>query len=331
MPAKYMTDGWRAERTEEGKAAGLKGDFFAGTSRKYPPGGRMSTYISKPEGWEPNKNSAAVIIVHHGLGIFNQNFLRSFADRLAGAGYLALLPDFYHRVWDDEILPGNGISEDKMDIPKMFGSLKDSQILDDVETALGMTASAGEIGSLGFGWGAASGSAPTAVLGFCLGGRAAWLAAVHQNFKGRILAAVPYHGGGVFRGTPQGGEEGSGPGDRMEELHCPVLGHFAELDKNPSQEDAAKLLGLAEKHGKQLECLSYPNCNHGFSCMDSVNYAEEQAVRAWGPTLDFLAKTLGPGIGSTSRQHPYGPKGASNGAAQGVGGASDPELAPSKL
>ena len=46
------------------------------------------------------------------------------------------------------------------------------------------------------------------------------------------------------------------------------------------------------QHGKMVECLSYPGANHGFSCVDSVNYNEEQARKAWKPTLEFLRAML---------------------------------------
>eukprot|EP00440_Ansanella_granifera_P053947 gb/GFBE01058484.1/.p1 GENE.gb/GFBE01058484.1/~~gb/GFBE01058484.1/.p1 ORF type:complete len:130 (+),score=37.89 gb/GFBE01058484.1/:1-390(+) len=120
-----------------------------------------------------------------------------------------------------------------------------------------------------------------------MGGRIAWLAAVEESLKGRIHAAVPYHGGNVFKGWGDGAEP---PSERIRNhLSVPVMGHFGALDQNPSPEDMNKLMKLA---GDKLRAVVHENAKHGFACKDSSNYLEAGAKKSWEATLQFLDTTL---------------------------------------
>merc|ERR1712032_728187 len=120
-----------------------------------------------------------------------------------------------------------------------------------------------------------------------MGGRIAWLSAVEANFKGKVHAAVAYHGGNVFKGLGPGAVA---PAERIPiGLHCQVLGHFGGVDKNPSPADMQKLKELA---GKKLQAKVYPDADHGFSCKDSAKYLEAAATEAWRETLIFLHALL---------------------------------------
>jgi len=52
--------------------------------------------------------------------------------------------------------------------------------------------------------------------------------------------------------------------ERTADIRCPLLGHFGELDQNPSQEDMRKFDAELSKHSKIHEFHSYPDVDHGF-------------------------------------------------------------------
>merc|ERR1711920_868211 len=129
-----------------------------------------------------------------------------------------------------------------------LGSLQDADILRDLTSILSWIEKDAGIASGRVG-----------VLGFCMGGRIAWLSAVEANFKDKVHAAVAYHGGNVFKGLGPGAVA---PAERIPiGLNCQVLGHFGGVDKNPSPADMQKLKELA---GKKLQAKVYPDADHGF-------------------------------------------------------------------
>jgi len=266
----YLTDTWKLDVADDTRSKNLRGQFV----EVAVDGGSMATYVSKPTG---GGRSPAVIVAHHAVGIYHHSFLRKFADDLAHLGYVAVLPDFFHRTWSDSVPNGLGMPFDKMNIGAMLGGLRDHQILADVTSVLSYLERDHEVdeGKVG-------------ILGFCMGGRIAWLAAVEASLKGKIHAAVPYHGGNVFKGLGDGAEA---PADRIKDnLSCPVLGHFGALDKNPSPQDMSKLQELA---GPKLKAKVYADSDHGFSCQDSAKYVEAAAKESWAETVQFFKSVFG--------------------------------------
>lgn len=270
--ASYVEDTWmKANSESEGTA--LRGHF---TTFKHPTKElHVPVYVSRPT-WVhfETVEQPAVIVAHHAVGIYNHVFLRQFADDLADQGFVAVLPDFFHRVWNETVPSGLGIPTDQMNIMAALGSLKDSEIVNDLETVLHSLRLQTGVNPQGIG-----------ILGFCMGGRIAWLAAVEPKLNAQIHAAVAYHGGNVFKGLGD-----VPPSERIStHLRCPVLGHFGEMDKNPSPADMGKLQELA---GSKLQVSVHPNADHGFSCKDSAKYVEVAASKAWDETVTFLKEKL---------------------------------------
>jgi len=125
--------------------------------------------------------------------------------RVAEAGYVGIAPDLYHRNTP-------GINADHQ---KRAGSRRDTGVINDVNAAVEFLRGCAtpDVSRLG-------------IVGFCMGGRVACLmAAANPIFR----AAVDFYGGGVYKAWG----DGPAPSDRASEIHCPIQGHFGELDKNP--------------------------------------------------------------------------------------------------
>jgi carboxymethylenebutenolidase len=219
----------------------------------------MKLYLCQPDGAGP---FPAVVVIQNqdGVGEFTQEMTR----RIAEAGYIGIAPDLYHR----------NTLEINSDHQKRAASRQDSAVIKDVNASVDFlrdcaTADAGRLG----------------VVGFCMGGRVAFLsAAVNPMFR----AAVDFYGGGVYKAW--GG--GPTPAERAVEIHCPIQGHFGELDKNPPADEMRKLDAELKRLGKPHEFYFYPDAGHAFNRKGWEGYRPEADAASWPRTLDFLSSIL---------------------------------------
>lgn len=221
---------------------------------------KMNLYIARPESDRP---LPAVIVIQHQNGV--DRFTEEMTERTAQAGYFAVSPDLYHR---------DG-PECKDDGPTRRGRVRDANVIRDVNAAVNYLKGnkAVDAGRM-------------AIIGFCMGGRVAYLmAAAGEDFK----AAITWYGGSCFRAWG----DGPTPFQRTAEISCPIQGHFGETDQNPSLEDMAKLDAELTKHGKAHDFYSYENTGHAF--MDRHHpdkYVADSDRVSWQRGMEFLRKHL---------------------------------------
>ena len=222
----------------------------------------MEMYASLPSGSGPHP---AVVIAFHVGGV--DEFDKTIADRLAAEGYVAVVPDLFHRL-PREVLDGPRLGR--------LDHLSDPDIIADMNAAVDFLMGNSAIDNERIG-----------VTGFCMGGRVAWLmAAVNPIFK----ACVPFYGGNIM--VPWGAAS-QAPYELSNNINCPMLFHFGATDGNPSPDDQTKLDAELTRLGKTHQFSSYPGAGHAF--MDFTNpdrYHKEAADAAWPPTLEFFATHL---------------------------------------
>ena len=224
-------------------------------------GSEMDLYAALPDGPGPHP---AVVIAFHVGGL--DDFDRKMADQLADAGFVAVVPDLFHR-----------FPQSVMDGPRLdrLGHLQDPDIIADMNAAIDFLTANSSIDSNRLG-----------VTGFCMGGRIAWLmAASNPIFK----CTVPFYGGNILGNWGPGNT----PFSMANNINCPMLFHFGATDGNPSPEDQTKLDAELTRLGKPHQFYSYPGAGHAF--MDFTNperYNQEGAELAWPRTLEFFATHL---------------------------------------
>jgi carboxymethylenebutenolidase len=127
---------------------------------------------------------------------------------------------------------------------------------------LDMAAAAADLKSVG----------PVGVIGFCMGGTAAFLAAC--RIPG-LSAAVAYYGGMIGKFAD-------------EKPKCTIQMHIGEKD------EGITLSTVEENKKKQPEAqvYIYPGAPHGFNCDERASYRKDAADLAWSRTTDFLAKHM---------------------------------------
>jgi len=224
-------------------------------------GSEMDMYAALPDGSGPHP---AVVIAFHVGGL--DDFDRKMADQLAEAGFVAVVPDLFHR-----------FPQSVMDGPRLdrLGHLQDPDIIADMNAAVDFLTANSSIDSDRIG-----------VTGFCMGGRIAWLmAASNPIFK----CTVPFYGGNIMGNW--------GPGDTpfsiANNINCPMLFHFGAEDGNPSVADRDTFDAELTRLGKDFEFHTYEGAGHAF--MDYTNperHHEASSAAAWPRTIDFFNKHL---------------------------------------
>jgi carboxymethylenebutenolidase len=116
------------------------------------------------------------------------------------------------------------------------------------------------------------GVGPIGVIGFCMGGTAAFLAAC--RIQG-LAASVCYYGGAIGKFAD-------------EKPKCPIQMHFGEKDESiplATVEDIKKKI-------PQAEVYVYPGAAHAFSNDDRPSFQKAGRDLAWSRTWEFLAKNM---------------------------------------
>ena len=212
-------------------------------------GHEFDAYVAKPEG-EP---IAGLVVVQEIFGV--NTHIRAVADGYAKDGFLAVAPALFDR-WER----GVDIGYEGADMEKAMSFMPRL----DVEVMLKDTGAA-------IAYARQQTGKKTGVIGYCLGGSIAWLAASRLGAD----AAVGYYGGMIAKFTD-------------EQLQCPVLLHFGKKDAHITEEDRAKISAAHPKVPIHLY-----DAGHGFNCDMRQSYDAPSAKLARERSLEFLKKHLG--------------------------------------
>ena len=211
-------------------------------------GQRLAGYRAAPS----SAPRAGLVIVQEIFGV--NAHIKRVCDGFAADGFVALAPAIFERVE-----PGFAIGYSPEDIER--GRAVRMKIpLDDMVKDVRAAVRALEGDGLKVG-----------VVGYCLGGTIAWLAATRID---GVRCAVGYYGGGIA--------------DAAEERpRCAVLLHFGETDQSIPPEHHKRIAAVHPEVPMHI----YP-AGHGFNCDERASYHEPSAALARKRTLDFVAAIL---------------------------------------
>jgi carboxymethylenebutenolidase len=212
----------------------------------------------------------AVIVLMEAFGL--NPWCKSICDRLAQAGFAAIAPDFYR-----------GATYAYTDVPGAIAKLKslnDESIMGDVGKSIDFLAGKPEINANGIG-----------VIGFCMGGRYAFLASTAYPTK--IKAAVSFYGGGIdaAAGNPLGRKSLL---DRVANIQSPIMLMYGSEDQLIAAEEHGRIAAALSKAKKRYILNLFPNAGHGFMSDRRENFSAEAAAEAWMMTTGFLSINLKP-------------------------------------
>lgn len=220
----------------------------------------VNSFLAFPE---VKDKATAVVVIHEIFGL--TDWVRSVADQLAEAGYIAVAPD---------LLSGSGLSGGGTSdlggtdgARKAISSLPPDQITADlnavVEYVSKLPACNGKV----------------IVAGFCWGGSQSFRFATNNK---NIKAALVFYGSGPV-------QEGD-----ITRIKCPVYGFYGGNDARVTA-TASGTADLMKKAGKTYEPVTYEDAGHGFmragaapDASDANKKAHDQAWKSWKEMLKRL-------------------------------------------
>jgi carboxymethylenebutenolidase len=226
-------------------------------------GTSVNAYVARPT--EPG-SYPGLIVCQEAFGV--NAHIRDLVERFAREGYVAIAPELFQRT-------AEGFDGDYGDFPSVmphYGAVTDEGLTFDLQAAHGwLVETLGE-------------DAPTAAIGYCLGGKTAFLASMVIP----IRAAVSYYGGGIAPSP-----FGSGLLGRVSEVKAPVLLHWGGKDAHLGPETVAAVSSALTEAGKPFVSVAYSEADHAFFRDVWPSYHAESAAESLAITRAFLATHLG--------------------------------------
>jgi len=230
-------------------------------------GDEIEAYLARPLG---EGQFGGVVVIHHMPGY--DRATKEITRKFAANGYLAIMPHLHFRE------AGGASPDDAAAAVRAAGGVPDERLVGDV------AGSARHLRSL------AASNGRVGVIGFCSGGRQAFLAACSLQLE----AAVDCYGAGVTGAPPAQGPFRFTPLIGLApRLSCPLLGLFGAEDRFPSPEHVAELDAELTRLGKPHEFHSFVGAGHGFFAVDRPSYRVEAANDGWPLIWDFYGRLLG--------------------------------------
>lgn len=221
-------------------------------------GGDFMAYLAAPE----KRPAPAIVVIQEIFGVNAE--VRAKCDALAAQGFLAIAPDLFWRLEPGVQLTDKTEAEwqkamgffSKFDIDKGIADLRTT-----LHTIRGHAWSTGKVGAVGY----------------CLGGKLAFLLATRSS----VDCAVSYYGVGIENLLSE-----------ADTIRHPLMMHIAGQDEYVSPESQKTIVETLRKI-PQVTLHQYPQAKHAFSRLNGQNHDPNAAKDANARTLAFLTKSLG--------------------------------------
>src|SRR5579859_2780560 len=225
---------------------------------KAADGGKFRGYLAVPASGQ----GPGIVLCQEIFGI--NAYIREVADYYAEEGYVVLAPDLFWRLEKDVDL---GYTEEEW--KKAFDFLQRFDIdkgMEDITAAVRTLRTRPEVtGKVG-------------ALGFCLGGRLAYLAAARSG----VDCAVGYYGVTIEKYLNEAAR-----------IKVPMVLHFASEDKYAPPE-AVEKIKAAFKGRNEVEIYVYQGVDHAFARTGGMHYDRPASMMAHSRSIALFRKVMGP-------------------------------------
>ena len=212
-------------------------------------GTEMALFAARPD----RTGAAGLLVFQEAFGV--NGHIQALCGAFAREGWLAAAPELYHRT-----APGfEARYDDIASARPHMQAMTDGGIRADQQAA--------------FDWLRRQGCPAVAAIGYCMGGRMAFLATANLP----LAAGVSYYGGGIQL-----------LGDRVPDLHGPMLFHWGGRDAHVTPEQARAVEDLLRNAGRPFTSVTFSEADHGFNCDERRSHHPESARHALAVTLAFL-------------------------------------------
>lgn len=218
--------------------------------------GAMPAYRAAPAGTP----KAAIIVIQEIFGI--NTGIRRKCDTLAEAGYLAIAPDLFWRI-EPSISLDPDIEPEMQRALSLMGQFDQDQGIRDIEAAIRFARH--------------DGVAKVGAVGYCLGGRLAYMTATRTD----VNASVGYYAVGV-----------DGLLGEKHAIAKPLMLHIAGDDGFVDKATQTAMHAGLDDHPK-VTLHDYPGEDHGFATEFGKRRSDAAATLADQRTAAFFAEHLG--------------------------------------
>ncbi|RYY27883.1 MAG: dienelactone hydrolase family protein [Sphingomonadales bacterium] len=219
--------------------------------------GSFEAYVAEPEG----APRAAIVVIQEIFGV--NPGIRKKCDDWAAAGYLAIAPDLFWRL-EPGIQLDPDVPEEFQTALGLMGKFNQDAGVRDIEATIRAAR-------------AESGARKVGVVGYCLGGRLAFMTAARTDAD----ASVGYYGVGID--------------NLLGEKHAianPVLLHIPQADHFVGPEAQAAMHAGLDDHPR-VTLYDYAGEDHGFADTFGKRRSDAAAKLADERTAAFFAESLG--------------------------------------
>jgi carboxymethylenebutenolidase len=221
-------------------------------------GTEMILHVANPS--PASATGSGIIVLQEAYGV--NDWLISVAERFAELGFVAAAPELYHRSGHGSVLSYDATSEERLPYRKAVTAeglgLDMRAAFDWLVSSAGGGVDAKRVGAVGF----------------CMGGRTAFLANAHVP----LAAAVSFYGGNIPPWF-----------DLVTRQHGPLLMFWGEKDENISREQRRLVADTLNAAGIVHTQVVFSEAGHGFfRNTRSDAYEPRAAGQAWAMSVEFL-------------------------------------------
>jgi carboxymethylenebutenolidase len=217
-------------------------------------GTSMNAYVARPaeEGKFPG-----MVVLQEAFGV--NAHIRDVTERIAREGFVAIAPELFHRTG-----PGfEGRYDDFAAVMPHMQALTEAGQAADIRASYEWLRNHSQV-------------TPDRIgsIGFCMGGRASFLA----DATVPLQASISFYGGGIAQGMLH----------RAKDLNAPILLFWGGLDKHILPEHRHAVTEALTQAGKDFVNVNVSYADHGFFCDARASYNSAAARLAWSLVLEFL-------------------------------------------
>ena len=233
------------------------------------------------QGWLflPEGEAPCPLVVFYADAAGLRPAMSEMAAHLTQAGYAVLLPDIYLRQqplapFDCETVFSD--PPERARLMALLGTIRPAQVLADTQVLLDhLAAHIPRIQSEKAGF-----------VGYCVGGRLAFLAAA--GIPERVAATAAIHAGGLVTDAPDS------PHRQVARIAAPLYLGVADSDTSCTPQHQQQLREVLDAAGVTYQLEMYPGARHGFAVPDFPAYSPSAAGPHWQRVLALFGAATAP-------------------------------------
>lgn len=235
------------------------------------PEGVADAYLSQPDS---DRRAPAVLLIMDAIGLRPQ--IERMADRIAARGFVVLAPNMFYRAGRAPVVDLPDLADPGTrgslfaQIRPMMEELTPERVVSDAGAYLDLLESVGR--------------GPTAITGYCMGGRLGWRIAT--AYPDRVAALGCFHAGGLVTDGDESPHLSAG------ELAAEVYFGHADHDHNMTPEHITTLEQALDEAGVPFRSELYVDAEHGYTMADTAVYDEAAAERHFSELFALLERTI---------------------------------------